>query len=127
MSALSFCMEGNVLGIIEGPYVEDNHKEGADLQVFVKSHDEEYFGQAHVGIKNGIEEFLAMGNMAEDIPSESASKDDHLFMDWVDKNITKIEDQRCTRIAYTGEGLSDTYDWKETHSHNPLWMVESNL
>ena len=113
-------MEESVLDIMEGTHGEDNHEEGEDLQVFVKSHDEEYFGQAHVGIQNGIEGFLAMGNMAEDIPSESASKDDHLFMDWVDKNITKIEDQRCTRIACTGEGLSNTYAWKETHSDNPL-------
>ena len=53
--------------------------------MFVKSHDEEYFVQAHVGIHDGIYGFLAMGNMAEDIPSESESKDDHIFMDWVNK------------------------------------------
>ena len=47
-------------------------------------------------------------------------------MDWVDKNITEIEDQRCTRISCTSEALSDTYAWKETHSRNPLWMVESD-
>ena len=47
-------------------------------------------------------------------------------MDWVNKNITEIEDQRCTRIACTSEGLSNTYDWKETHYDNPLWMVESD-
>ena len=68
---------------MEGPHVEENHEEGAYLQVFVKSHDEEYFGQAHVGIQNRIEEFLAMVNMAEDIPRELARKYDHLFMDWV--------------------------------------------
>ena len=67
MSHLSCCMEGNVLGIMEEPHVEDNHEEGAYLQVFVKSHYEEYFGQAHVGIQNGIEEFLDMGNMSKDI------------------------------------------------------------
>ena len=37
MSHLSHFMEENVLGIIEGPHVEDNHEGGADLQVFVKS------------------------------------------------------------------------------------------
>ena len=47
-------------------------------------------------------------------------------MDWVDKNITEIEDQIRTRISCTCEGLSDTYAWKETLSHNPLCMVESN-
>ena len=67
-----------------------------------------------------------MGNMDEDIPSESTRKYDHLFMDWVNKNIIEIEDQRCTRIACIGEGLSNTYAWKETHSDNPSWMVESD-
>ena len=45
--------------------MEDNHEEGSYLQVFVKRHEEEYFGQAHVGIWNGIEELLTMGNMGE--------------------------------------------------------------
>ena len=81
-------MEGNSLGIMEGPHVKDNHEGGADLQVFVKSHDEEYFGQAPVGMQNGIEEFLGIGNMAEDISSESTNEHDHLLRDWVDKNIT---------------------------------------
>ena len=45
------------LGIMEEPHVEENHEEGAYLQVFVMSHDEEYFGQAHMGIRNGIEDF----------------------------------------------------------------------
>ena len=84
--------------------MEDIHKEGAYFQVFVKSHDKEYFGQAHVDIQNGIEEFLAMGNMTEDIPSESTSKDNNLFMDWVNKNITEIENQRCTRLLAPVKG-----------------------
>ena len=65
-----------------------------------------------------------MGNMVEDISSESARKYDRLFKDLVDKNIIEIEDKICTRIACTGEGLSDTYAWEETHSDNPLWLVE---
>ena len=63
-------MEENVLGIMEGPHVEDNHEGGAYLQVFMKIPDEDYFGQALVGMQNGIEEILAMGNMAEEISSE---------------------------------------------------------
>ena len=50
VSSLSCFMEGNFLGIMEGPHVEDNHEEGADLQVFVKIHDEDYFGQAHASM-----------------------------------------------------------------------------
>ena len=67
-----------------------------------------------------------MINMAEDISSESTRKHDHLFRDWVTKIITEIEDKRWIRIACTGEGLSITYAWEETHSENPLWMVESD-
>ena len=95
---LSCCMEGNFLGIMEEPCLEDNH-EGVILQVFVKIHDKYYFGQADVGMQNGIKEFLAMRNMAKEISSESRIKHDHLFKDWVTKNITEIEDKRCTRIA----------------------------
>ena len=62
---LSCIMEESVLGIMEGPHGEDNHEEGADLQVFLKSHDGEYFVQAHVGIQNVLEELLSMGNMAD--------------------------------------------------------------
>ena len=39
----------------------------------MKSHDKDYFGQALVGMQNGIEEFLSMGNMAKDISCESAN------------------------------------------------------
>ena len=48
-------------------------------------------------------------------------------MDWVDKYITKIEDQRCTRITCITEGLFDTHAWKERHYQKPLWLVESDL
>ena len=40
-------------------------------------------------------------------------------MDWVEKNITGIEDKRCTIIACTGEGLSDTYAWDESTQFGP--------
>ena len=50
MSHLSCFMEENILGIIKGPHVEDNHEGGAYLQAFVKSLDEDYFGQAPVGM-----------------------------------------------------------------------------
>ena len=70
--------------------------------------------------------FLAMGNMAKEIPSESTKKYDYLFMDWVDKNIIEIDDQGCTRIACISGGLYGTHAWKETHYDIPLWMVESD-
>ena len=73
---------------MEGPHVEDNHEGGAYLQVFMKIPDEDYFGQAPVGMQKGIKEFLAMRNMVEDISSESIRKHDHLFIDWVTKIIT---------------------------------------
>ena len=43
-------MEGNFLGLMEESHVEDNHEEQADLKVFVKSHDEEYFSQAPISM-----------------------------------------------------------------------------
>ena len=95
--------------------------------MFVKSPDEGYFGQAHVGMLNGIKEFLDMRNMDKDISSESTRKHDHLFKDWVTKNIIEIKDQGCTRIACISEGLSKTHAWKETHYDIPLWMVEYDL
>ena len=52
--------------------------------------------------------------MAEEIPNESINKYDYLFMDWVDKYITEIEDQGCTRIAFISRGLFNMYTWKET-------------
>ena len=36
MSHLSCCIEGNVLGIMEEPHVEDSHEGGVYLQLLVK-------------------------------------------------------------------------------------------
>ena len=108
---------------MEGPHVEDSHEEGAYLQVFVKSHDEECFGQALIEIERKDEVFLAMGNMAEEISIELARKYDYLFMYWVDKYITKIKDQGCTKIACINRGLFDMHAWKETNYDITLWMV----
>ena len=119
-------MEGNVLDIMEEPHVEDIHNEGADLQVLVKIYEEENIGTTLIEIGRKDEVFLAMRNMDEDISSESTRKHDYLFRDLVTKNITEIEDKRCTTIACTSEGLSNTYDWEEMHSDNSLWMVESD-
>ena len=41
---------------MEEPHVEDIHEEGVDLQVFMKSLEEEYSGQALIGMNNDIEE-----------------------------------------------------------------------
>ena len=40
VSRLSCCMEGNILGIMEEPHVQDNHEGGAYLQVLVKIYEE---------------------------------------------------------------------------------------
>ena len=81
----------------------------------MKSYVEENLGQELIEIGRKDEVFLAMGNMVEDIPTKSTRKYDYLFMDWVDKNITEIEDQGYTRIAYISQGLSDIHSWKEEH------------
>ena len=111
------------LDVLKEPHVEDNHEEGADLQMLVKRYEEENLGQALIEIERKDEVFLAMGNMPEDILIESSSKDDYLFMDWVDKYITKIEDQGCTRISCINRGLFDMHAWMETPYEIPLWMV----
>ena len=61
--------------------------------MLVKRYEEENLGQALIEIERKDEVLLEMGNILEEIPIESISKDDYLFMDWVDKYITKIEDQ----------------------------------
>ena len=48
-------------------------------------------------------------------------------MDWVDKYITKIEDQGCTRISCINRGLFDMHPWKETPYETTLWMVYFSL
>ena len=66
VSHLSCCKEGNVLGIMEKPHVEDNHEDRADLQVFVKIYEEENIGQALIEVSRKDEVmFLAMRNMYE--------------------------------------------------------------
>ena len=59
MSHLSSCTEGNVLGIMEEPHVEDNHEEGADLQMLVKRYEEENIGHALINIERKVEVFLS--------------------------------------------------------------------
>ena len=63
MSHLSYCMEGNVLGIMEEPHVEDNHEGGVDLQMLVKRYEEENLVQAIIEIERKDEVLLAMENM----------------------------------------------------------------
>ena len=94
--------------------------------MLVKRYEEENLGQALIEIERKDEVFLAMGKIPEDIPIESGSKDDYIFMDWVDKYITKIEDQGCNIIYCINRGLFDMHAWKETPYGIPLWMVDSD-
>ena len=129
-----YCMEknnmhmvGTTVDVLKGPHVEDNHEEGADLQVLVKIYEEESIVHALIDIGRKDEVFLAMENMAEDIPIESERKYDYLFMDWVDKYITKIEDQGCTRIAYINRGFLGMHTLKRKPHEFPLWLVDYSL
>ena len=105
-------MVGETLDVLEEPHVEDKHEEGTNLQMLVKIYDGENLGQAFIEIEMKDEVFLDTGNMAEDIPIESTRKKYYLFMDWVDKYITEIEDQGCTRIACISRGLFDMHTLK---------------
>ena len=86
MSHLSCCMEGNVLGIMEEPHVEDSHEEGADLQVLVKSYMEENIGQALSEDERKDEVSLSKINMDDHIPYGSANKIPYSSIDWVDRD-----------------------------------------
>ena len=81
-------MVGTTLYVLKEPHVEDNHEEGAYLQVLVKIYKEENIGQALIEIGRKDEVFLNRGNMDDEITGESTSRDNYLFIDWVDKNIT---------------------------------------
>ena len=49
-------------------------------------------------------------------------------MYWVDKYITEIEDQGCTRIACISKGLVDMHTLKEKPDHElTLWVVYYSL
>ena len=67
--------------------------------MLVKRYEGENIVQALIDNGRKDEVFLDMGNMDKEIPSESTRKYDYLFMYWVDKNITKIEDQGCTHTC----------------------------
>ena len=87
MSHLSCCMEGNVLGIMEEPHVEDSHEGGADLQVLVKIYEEENMGQELIENERKDEVFLSLINKADQIPYGSENKILYSSIDWVDRNI----------------------------------------
>ena len=63
MSHLSCCMEGNVLGIMEEPHVDDIHEEGADLQVLAKSYEEENIGQELIDVEMMDKVFFSTRNI----------------------------------------------------------------
>ena len=85
MSHLSCCMEGNVLGIIEEPHVEDNHVGGADLQVLVKIYEEENLGQALIENERKDEVFLSFRKMDDHIQYGSENKIPCSSIYWVDR------------------------------------------
>ena len=116
-------MVGTTSDVLKEPHVEENNEEGAYLQMLVNNYDEENIGQALTKIETNDEVLLAMGNVDEYMPIESKIKGDYIFMDWVDKFITEMEDQGCTRIACIGRGLFDIHSLKGKSHDIPLWVV----
>ena len=86
MSHISCYMEGNVLGIMEEPHVEDSHEDGADLHVLVKSYEEENMEQAPIEIEDKDEIFLSIRNMVDYFPYGSENKILYSSIDWVDRD-----------------------------------------
>ena len=91
VSHLSWCMEANVLGIMEKPHVEENHEEGADLQVLVKSNEEEKIGQALIEVERKDELFFSTRKMADRIPYGSANKIPYSSIDWVNRDTFEVK------------------------------------
>ena len=75
----------------------------------------------HVFSQKDIEETLAMRYVDEYIPFELSSKGDYLFKDLVDKYITEMEDQGCTKLTCIGRELFDMHDLKERPHEPPIW------
>ena len=80
--------------------------------MLVKIYDEENISQEIIEIERKDEDFLAMGNIDEDIPIESTRKIDYPFMYWVGKYITEMEDQGCTIISWIDKGLFNMHTLK---------------
>ena len=94
MSSLSCCMEGNVLGIMEEPHLEDNHEEGEDLQVLVKSYEEENVDQALIEVERKDEVFFSTIKMSNHITYGSENKIPYSSIDWVDRDTFKVKKVR---------------------------------
>ena len=84
-------MEGNVLGIMEEPHVDDNHEEGEDLHVFVKRYKEENYGQALIEVERKDEVFFSTIKMADHITYGSANKIPYSSTNWVDRDTFKVK------------------------------------
>ena len=86
VSPLLCCMEGNVLGLMEEPHVEDNHKEGADLQVLVKRYKEDNFGQSLIKVERKDEVLFSTRKRDDSIPHGSEKKKFliHPLIGWIE-------------------------------------------
>ena len=91
MSHLSSYKEGNLLGIIEEPHVEENHEEGSELQVHVKRYDEENIGQALIEVERKDEVLFSTINMSDHIPYGSVDKIPYSSIDWVDRDTVGVK------------------------------------
>ena len=67
-------------------------------------------------------EDLAMGEIVEDIPFESACIDIFLSKNWLDKYITKMKIHGCTMLVCMGEALFDIDALEEILHDLPLWV-----
>ena len=91
MSHLSSCRKENVLGIMDEPHVEDNHEEGADLHVLVKSYEEENIGQPLIEVERKDEVFLSTKMRSYQIPYGLTNKIPYSSIDWVDRDTFEVK------------------------------------
>ena len=82
---------------------------------------------AHVLIQKEIEESLAIGDIDENMPFKSASKGDYLYMDLIDKYITEMEDQGCTKLACIDREMFYIHSLKEIYHELPIWNEDKKF
>ena len=71
--------------------MEDDHEEGAYLQVLVKRYEEDNFGQALIEVERKDKVFLYTRKRADHIPYVSENKIPYSYIDWVDRDIFGVK------------------------------------
>ena len=67
-------MVGTTLDVLKGPHLEENHEERVDLQVLVKSYEEDNVDQELIEVERKDEVIFSTRKMVDHIPYGSENK-----------------------------------------------------